>query len=77
MLGQRSINRHVKSIESLVRRSSGTPSCNPRDTLNEDAALQLRDNPAGVIEAYKKMGMPWDRILDYIRDWAEAVSIEI
>ena len=67
----------MKSIESLVRRSSGTLSCNPCDTLNKDAASQLRDNPAGVIEAYEKMGMPWDRIFDQIRDWAEPVSIEI
>ena len=67
----------MKSIESLIRRNSGTCSCNPRDTLNEDAALQLRDNPTGVIEAYEQMGMPWERIFDQIKDWAESVSIEI
>ena len=61
----------------MVRRSSGTLSSNPHDTLNEDATSQLRDNPAGVIKAYEKMGMPWDRIFDQIRDWAEAVSIKI
>ena len=69
VLGQRSLNRQVKSIESLIRRNSGTCSCNPCDTLNEDADLQLRNNPTGVIKAYEQMGMPWERIFNQIKDW--------
>ena len=67
----------MNCVESLIWRNSGTYQCNPHTTLNEDDAQQLRDNPTGMIEAFKEVGLPWERIFDQIRDWAETVSIEI
>ena len=71
------MKKQVRNLDSLIQRNSGTSENNPRCTLNEDAAKQLKDNPTGVVEACESLGISWERVFDQIRDWAETVSFEI
>ena len=71
------MKKQVCDLDSLIWRNSGTSENNPQSTLNEDAVMQLKNNPTGVIEACESLGISWERVFDQIRDWAETVIFEI